>query len=274
MSGDPTVEAARTALLQALRAMPRGSGPGALRGLAPLLEAAVAEDTDVDLRFRDELIRVLGPVMGEDTPVTVEDAAACVTGVEAKVLVATLPPLRAVLAEVRGLKALLTREAVRVLSRADACLQQAPKLVTRVELERALGAACERLAAELSRLHAPVPVPVEAALGVARGLFGDGPQPRGAAVLELARGLDDFCRRAPLSTSDLEALRELARRADEERETPGWPLLLERLRTVRPRLIPQKPLPPLYRSLAGAPARVPLAGSLEALLRPMHVCDH
>ncbi|NOK16352.1 hypothetical protein [Corallococcus carmarthensis] len=261
------VEAARTTLLQALRALPRGAGPGALRGLTPQFEAAVAEDTDVDLRFRDELIRVLGPVMGEDTPVTVEDAAACVTGVDAKVLVATLPALRAVLAEVRGLKAHLTREAVRVLSRADACLHQSPRLTTREALERALDAGRERLAAELFLLHAPVPVPVEEALGVARGLFGDGPPPRGAAVLELARGLDDFCRRAPLSTPDLEALRELARRADAERETTGWPLLLERLRTVRPRLLPQKPLPPLYRSLTGAPARVPLAGSLEALLR-------
>ncbi|WP_147441921.1 hypothetical protein [Corallococcus exercitus] len=253
--------------MQALRALPRGAGPGALRGLTPLLEAAVAEDADVDLRFRDELIRVLGPVMGEDTPVTVEDAAACVIGVEAKVLVATLPALRAVLAEVQGLKASLTREAVLVLSQADACLQESPKLTTREELQRALEAGCGRLAAELSRLHAPVPVSVGEALGVARALFGDGPPPRGAAVLELARGLDDFCRRAPLSTPDLEALRELARRADTERETPGWPLLLERLRTVRPRLLPQKPLPPLYRSLAGAPARVPLAGTLEALLR-------
>ncbi|NOK31713.1 hypothetical protein HMI49_00665 [Corallococcus exercitus] len=260
--------------MQALRALPRGAGPGALRGLAPLFEAAVAEDADIDLRFRDELIRVLGPVMGEDTPVTIEDAAACVTGVEAKVLVATLPALRAVLAEVQGLKARLTREAVRVLSRADACLQQARGLATRAELERALGTACEQLAAELSRLHAPVPILVEEALFVARALFGDGPPPRGAAVLELARGLDDFCRRAPLSTPDLEALRELARRADAERETPGWPLLLERLRTVRPRLLPQKPLPPLYRSLAGAPAREPLAGTIEALLRPMHVCNH
>ncbi|RKH61559.1 hypothetical protein [Corallococcus llansteffanensis] len=261
------VEAARTALLQSLRALPRGAGPGALRGLTDLLEAAVDADDDVDLCFRDELIRILGPVMGEDTPVTVEDAAACAMGVEAKVLVATLPALRAVLAEVRGLKVCFTREAVGVLSRAEALLQEAPVLRTREELEVALSALRVRLAAELSRLHAPVPVAVGDALPTARWLLGDGPPPRGSAVLELARGLDDFCRRAPLAGSDLEALRVLARRADAERETPGWPLLLERLRTLRPRLLPQKSLSPLYRSLAASETRIsPAPVSLDALL--------
>ena len=262
------VEAARTALLQSLRALPRGAGPDALRDLTGLLEAAVDADDDVDLRFRDELIRVLGPVMGEDTPVTVEDAAACTTGVEAKVLVAMLPPLRAVLAEVRGLKVCFTREAVGVLSRAEALLQVAPAVQTRGALEVALGGMCTRLAAELSLLHAPVPVAAGEALSTARWVLEDGPPPRGAAVLEFARGLDDFCRRAPLAAPDLEALRALARKADAERDTPGWSLLLERLRTVRPRLLPQKSLSPLERSLAGAAPRVSLGPpSLEALLR-------
>ncbi|RKH15066.1 hypothetical protein D7V97_01200 [Corallococcus sp. CA053C] len=254
--------------MQSLRALPRGAGPGALRDLTTLLEAAVDADDDVDLCFRDELIRVLGPVMGEDTPVTVEDAAACATGVDAKVLVAMLPTLRAVLAQVRGLKVCFTREAVGVLSRAEALLQTAPVLRTREELEAALTTLCARLAAELSLLHAPVPIMAGEALPTARWLFGDGPPLRGTAVLELARGLDDFCRRAPLAGPDLEALRALARRADAERDTPGWPLLLERLRTVRPRLLPQKSLSPLERSLAGAAPRVTLGPpSLEALLR-------
>lgn len=253
--------------MMALRALPRGAGPEALKGLALLLEAAVEGDAGVDLRIQDELIRVLGPVMGEDTPMTVEDATACVTGVAAEVLVATLPPLRAALAEVEGVKVGLTREAVDVLSRADACLQKAPRGVLRAELERALQARYEALAMELSRLHAPVPVSAGEALDIARWRFGDGPPPRGAAVLEMARVLDDFCRRAPLTAADLEILRRLARAADAQRETPGWYRLLERLRTMLPRLRPQKPLPPLYRSLGGTPPRETSADSMEALLR-------
>ncbi|MCY1021210.1 hypothetical protein [Pyxidicoccus sp. MSG2] len=254
-------------LLRLLRALPRGAGPGALRPLAALFEAAVGVDDDVDPRFRDELIRVLGPVMAEDTPVTVEDAAAFATGVDSAALVATLPPLRAATARVRGLKACLTTEACEVLADAEALLYEGPTTHTRRELDVAVGAVRARLAAELSRLHAPVTVLPEDALRVARWMLGAGPPPRGAAVLELARRLDDFCRRAPLSPSDLEALRALAGRADSERDTPGWPLLLERLRTVRPRLLPRAPLPPLYRSLAGIQARAPAApASLEALL--------
>ncbi len=262
------VEAARLELLQALRALPRGAGPEALRLTAALFEAAVDADDDVDPRFRDELIRVLGPVMAEDTPVTVEDAAAYVTGVDAEVLVAMLPRLRAALAEVRGLKACLAREAVELLSRVETLLHDAPATHTRRALEVAVNALRARLAAELSRLHAPVTVLPEDALPVARWMLGDGPPPRGAAVLEFARGLDDFCRRAPLSPATLDALRALARRADAERDTPGWPLLVERLRTVRPRLLPRRPLSPFYRSLAGIQARTPDApASLEALLR-------
>jgi hypothetical protein len=205
--------------------------------------------------------------MAEDTPVTVEDAAACATGVDSAALVATLPPLRAALARVHGLKACLTTEAFEVLAGAEALLHEGPTTHTRRELEVAVGAVRARLAAELSRLHAPVAVLPEDALRVARWMLGAGPPPRGAAVLELARRLDDFCRRAPLSPSDLEALRALAGRADSERDTPGWPLLLERLRTVRPRLLPRRSLPPLYRSLAGIQARAPDApASLEALL--------
>lgn len=261
-------DAARLELLKALRALPRGAGPGALRPLVALLEAAVDVDEDVDPRFRDELIRVLGPVMAEDTPVTIEDAAACATGVDVAVLVATLPRLRTVLSQVRGLKVCLTQEAIALLTQAAALLHEAPALQTRRELEVAVDAARARLAVELSRLHAPVTVSPGDALLVARWVLGEGPPPTGAAVLELARGLDDFCRRAPLSPADLDALRALARRADAERDTPGWPLLMERLRTVRPRLLPRKAMPPLYRALAGVQFRTADApASLEALLR-------
>ncbi|RYZ39641.1 MAG: hypothetical protein EOO71_19355 [Myxococcaceae bacterium] len=233
-----------------------------------LLEAAVDADDDVDLRFQDEFIRVLGPVMAEHTPVTLAEAAAWAAGMDPRVLVATLPSLREGLTQVLGLPQGLTREAVGVLSRAEALLQQCPGGHTRSALAAALEKMLARLADELSRLHAPVAVAVGEALPVARWMFGEGPPPRGAAVLELARRLDEFCRRAPLAPPDLEALRELARQADTGSGTPGWRLVLERLRTVRPRLLPLKPLPPLYRSLAGAPVRVSrVADSLEALLR-------
>ncbi|QSQ24305.1 hypothetical protein JY651_04875 [Pyxidicoccus parkwayensis] len=262
------VDVARMELLQALRALPRGAGPDALRPLAVLFEAAVDMDDDVDLRFRDELIRVLGAVMAEHTPVTIEDAAASATGVEAAVLVATLPRLRVMLAQVRGLKAFLTAEALEMLTGAEALLREVPVMHTRQQLEAAVNASLARLAAELSRLHAPVAVLPEDALHVARWMLGSGPPPRGAAVLELARGLDSFCHRAPLSPPDLESLRSLARRADQERDTAGWPLMMERLRTVRPRLLPRRAVPPLYRSLAGVQARTAGApASLEALLR-------
>ncbi|WP_253972652.1 hypothetical protein [Myxococcus dinghuensis] len=228
----------------------------------------MAGDAVGDSRLAEEFVRILGPVMGEATPVTVVDAVAFMTGVRADLLVVALPRLRGALDEVRGSKRLLTREAVAVLSEAEALLQEAPATKTREVLEAALAEARGGLARELSRLHSPVPVIAAEALPLARWMFGVGPPPRGAAVLELARCLDDFCQRSPLSPTDLEALRSLARRADAERDWPGWTRLLERLRTIRPRLLPRKALPPLYRSLAGVSewgSQEPR--SLEALLR-------
>ncbi|WP_163869216.1 hypothetical protein [Myxococcus eversor] len=266
--GGPLVEAARQELLQALRALPRGAGPAALRGLATRLEAVVDVEAEVDPRIADELIRVLGPVMGEDTPITVVDAAAFATGGDARVLVAMLPRLRDALVELRTLRVGLTLESVGALSRAQTLLQRAPATETRLALARTVEDVRAKLASELSRLHAPVPITPAEALPIARWVLGEGPPPPGAAVLELARRLDDFCHLSPLAPLDLKALRALARKADAEREAPGWSRLLERLRTVRPRLMPRRALPPLYRSLAGAQEETtqgPL--SLEALLR-------
>ncbi|NTX49726.1 hypothetical protein [Myxococcus sp. CA039A] len=266
--GGLLAEAERQELLRALRALPQGAGPAALRGLATLLEAAVEVEAEVDPRIADELIRVLGPVMGEDTPVTVAEAAAVATGSDAKVLVAMLPGLRGALSELRALKVGLTGECVGALSRAELLLQQTPATATRLALESAMAGARTKLASELSRLHAPVPITSAEVLPIARWVLGDGPPPAGAAVLELARRLDDFCHRAPLTPLDLEELRVLARKADAERESPGWPWVLERLRTVRPRLMPRRVLPPLYRSLAGAQVEVTQGAlSLEDLLR-------
>jgi hypothetical protein len=251
------VETARTSLLHALRSLPRGAGLEALRGLAPLLEDSIDADREDDPRLPDAFIRVLGPILGEHTPLSPEDALALLLGVDPRRLVTTLPPLRAALAEVRALQPGLTRDTVAALTRAEALLSPAPETRTRAALAAALETPRARLAAELARLHAPVPVTAGEALPIARWLLDGGPAPRGAAVLTLARELDAFCHRAPLGPRDLEALRELARAADAEHDTPGWRPVLERLRTLRPRLLPVRAHPPLYRSLAGAPSSAP-----------------
>jgi len=125
----------------------------------------------------------------------------------------------------------------------------------------------EQLARTLSREYAPVPVGPDEALAVARWREGAGPAPRGAALLELARGLDSLCRQGPLSEPALQALRAQARRADLEQAHPGWRPLFERLRTVRPRLMALGRRSPLEASLKGrGAARGPAPRLLVDLL--------
>jgi hypothetical protein len=257
---------ARAAVLRALQALPRGEGPGALRALAPLLEEALADEVSAGVLLHEELVRVLGAVMAEDTPTTLEDAAALATGVDAALLETELPRLREALDGLKRVEG-TGEPPVEALARAEQVLTRtrAP-LHTRAKLDQAVRQGREQLAAELSRAYAPLTVPAEQALEIARWERGEGPPPEGDALLELARRLDDLCRRGPLSRTELQAVRALARRADEARELPGWRLLFRRLETVRSRLVRTPPVRPLYASLESAGARPKRPGTLESLL--------
>ena len=253
---------ASAAVLKALKQLPRGAGPEVLRALAPLFEEALAEAGSARVELHEELVRVLGAVMAERTPATLEEAAGVATGVAPAVLEVELLRLRAAQ---EGLRAARGAEQVRALEEAEAALASTGAAVhTRAQLARRIQEVREGLARALSREHAPVPVSADEALAVARWRLGAGDAPRGAALLELARQLDGWCERGPLKGEELERLRALARRADTEREHPGWRALFTRMRDVRPRLVGTARRVPLYASLQPAP-RKRSAQSLESL---------
>ncbi|MBF5042324.1 hypothetical protein FGE12_07925 [Aggregicoccus sp. 17bor-14] len=253
---------ASAAVLQALKRLPRGAGPAALRALAPLFEEALAETVSARVELHEELVRVLGAVMAERTPATLEEAAGVATGVAPEVLEAELLQLRAAQ---EGLRAAEGVEQVRALEEAEAVLATTGAAAhTRAQLALAAQEVRERLARALSREHAPVMVTAEEALAVARWRLGVGPAPRGAALLELAREVEGLCARGPAVGEERERLRALARRADAEREHPGWRALFARMRDVRPRLVGAVRRVPLYASLQ-PPVRVRPVQSMEAL---------
>lgn len=254
---------ASAAVLRALQALPRGSGPAALGALAPLFEEALADAESARAQLHEELVRVLGAVMAEHTPATLEEAAALATGVAPERLREELPRLRAAL---DGLRAAGGR--VEALVQAEAVLATTGAARhTHAQLARAVRETREQLARELSREYAPVAIGPDEALAVALWSEGRGAAPRGAALLELARGLDSLCRQGPLSGPALEALRAQALRADLDRAHPGWRALFERVRAVRPRLVAQPRRSPLEASLksTGA-ARTAAPHSLVGLL--------
>jgi len=275
---------AATRLVSALRAAPIGLE--ALRPLVPLFwelwELRGAEPAGCEEDVPVELARVLGPSLGERTPLTVEDALRELCSQACAVLL----PLHGALVETASVLedrheplSAETVEALEVAGRLRlsaaaaqdpvAAMPKAfePPLRSLDRLLRLEAATLERLRATLDELHAPVQLEAGEVLPVARWVLG-GPRPvRAAGMLELARRLDDFCARAPLDDAQRVELQRLARAADEDRDDPRWPKLAERVWTLRGRLgRPRPALLPLYASLASSKRTAARPGTLAGML--------
>jgi len=249
--------------------------------LAPLVYAAAESecrsprDEAFDQPVATELVRVLGSELAEQTPHTLHETAIYLANRQEgnHLHRSGLIPIVKELAQASArLKALahgpaLSVDFVEAIESAQQTVERArlraaipasfvlhgigewDPFSVLARLEQLLSSNWKRLLTELNRLHQPLVIAVDEALPVARSILGGPPSRKRAALLALARSLDDFCRRAPLGLEDLQQLATLTQKADLERSEEGWQALADKLWQLRKRLFGrgEAPAPPIYR---------------------------